>query len=82
VQGRQLIAQRLSGTGGHDGQGVAAFEHTGDHLLLAVVQPGETEGLAQRLPHGKRDDGSGHDTMGASRIPVPRCPFTSMPLPI
>ena len=83
VQRRKLIAQRLAGTGGHDGQRVAAFQHARDDLLLAVVQPDDAEGLAQRLPHGRRDGGCRHVgdvSKGRSRRPE-RCSRRSDPAP-
>ena len=58
-QGRQLIAQRLAASGGHDDEHMLARHQTVDHLLLFALELVKTEKLGQTLLHGRADKGTG-----------------------
>ena len=44
---RELVAERLAGAGGHDGQGVLPLEDRADHLFLPLPESAEAEGTPQ-----------------------------------
>lgn len=58
----QLVAQRLAGTRGHDGQRVLAAQHAVDHIALARTQGAQAEGLLQ----GRLDAGLAGRPLGAA----------------
>ena len=46
---RQLVAERLACTGGHDGENVLAGEHGAHDLLLSFAEGGEAEHVVENL---------------------------------
>jgi len=54
--GRQLVAQRLAGPGGHDGQRAAAGQHARDDLGLARAQFAQAEHAPQHAAQPDRRD--------------------------
>ena len=53
VQRRQLVAERLASSRGHDGQGVAALHRGSDDFLLSGPEFVETEHALQRAAQGR-----------------------------
>ena len=75
-QGGQLVAERLSGAGGHNDQHVAALEGALDRLFLAGPEGVEAEDLVERGLRGGHGSGQAElRAIGSSssreNLPVP-----------
>ena len=69
-QGRDLVAQRLAGSGGHQHERVAAGHDRVDDGGLVAAERGVPEHALERLE--RTGGGAGHVLHGAGRVPPPR----------